>query len=235
MSRLEYEEEITEFVEIPAPVEPVAAAAAAESSSCPAGTIDGNGDGGVEMNGSSDDCGATAPTADAAAAAAKTALREDQDAVEAGSEQAQGAEKQTKDQEQEQEEQELNSEETGASDKKSDGTGREPDAAGGTPEGKSGGGQPEEGSKDKGAGDANYQGGDGDGISGAQPKTAAKMVKVPRVVTRRRSRPLRLKQTYSGMLEGAELEVRGYKCWLGRRLFSVWLLFLQLCKIRRYG
>eukprot|EP00903_Cladosiphon_okamuranus_P006417 g6281.t1 len=38
------------------------------------------------------------------------------------------------------------------------------------------------------------------------PKAEAKRIKVPRVVTRVRSRPVRLKQTYTGMLEGAALE-----------------------------
>ncbi|CAM9291559.1 unnamed protein product [Scytosiphon promiscuus] len=63
----------------------------------------------------------------------------------------------------------------------------------------------EKGSKDKEAGDERGGGGGEDGAGEARPK-AAKIVKVPRLVTRRRSRLVRVKQTYSGMLEGAELE-----------------------------
>eukprot|EP00752_Nemacystus_decipiens_P014332 g12751.t1 len=180
---LEYEEEVTEFVEVPAPAPPPTPAAVAAAGSSPSSTSvdDGQGRG----------------------AAAQRTWR--QRSSEGGAEGAGDAEPEEGTKGEGEEGKRDSSDDAAKADSIAgkDGAAETADAS----EAPGGGGpgqaveEGEQGTK-----------GEGEGVkeNGRRKPPArapeAKKIKVPRVVTRMRSRPVRLKQTYTGMLEGAALE-----------------------------
>lgn len=185
-SSLEYEEEVTEFVEVPAPAPAAPAAAPAPA---PA-----------------------RPSAGAGGASAKRAWRyrsskeENKDGVEEG-----GAGKAEGDEE--------NGEGGGKRDRSSEAARarRADEKEGGAAETAGASEAPgsrgsEEAVEEEGGEEEGAKAGKRGGGEKKPPARAAepKKIKVPRVVTRTRSRPVRLQQTYTGMLEGAALEVRAW-------------------------
>ncbi|CAM9786969.1 unnamed protein product [Ectocarpus sp. 4 AP-2014] len=187
-ARLEYDEEVTEIVEVPAPVPSTATPSATASleeegeGSSPVGGGDGRGDG--SESGSEAASAKRRPQGRAEAASRQAGALEEGVAVEEASEGSSisTSTTSTSTSDVSKTEPAAAAEEVGV-----EGTPEEPKARG-------------EGSREEGGGEG------GEEKTLVERVEAEKKIKVPRMFTRRRSRPVRLKQTYSGMLEGPALE-----------------------------